>query len=67
MEFIETPNPNAIKMNIHLSKNEYSEDLLSVNGVTSIFYGPGFVTVLKEENIDWASIKEDITKIFDKL
>ena len=41
--------------------------LNNVNGVLSIFFGPGFITVTKEENKDWESITEDIVNIFDRL
>ncbi|KIW20894.1 hypothetical protein PV08_01473 [Exophiala spinifera] len=54
--------------------------LLDVDGVSSVFYGPDFITVTKEEDVNWAHIKpevfsliteaitsgEDIVNTFDK-
>ena len=67
MELIDTPNPNAKKIEIEVNENEVSDKLNNVNGVLSIFFGPGFITVTKEENKDWESITEDIVNIFDRL
>ena len=64
MELIDTPNPNAKKIVIEVNENEISDKLNNVNGVLSIFFGPGFI---KEENKDWESITEDIVNIFDRL
>ena len=43
------------------------ENLKSLKGISSVFFGPGFLTILKDEDIEWESIIEDITIIFDKL
>ncbi|MAJ82999.1 MAG: hypothetical protein CMC16_01730 [Flavobacteriaceae bacterium] len=74
MELIDTPNPNAKKILIDQSlSNEDSKDgvlekkLNSLEGISSVFFGPGFLTILKDEDIKWESIIEDITNIFDKL
>tara|TARA_B100000700_G_scaffold171838_1_gene189822 strand:- start:731 stop:934 length:204 start_codon:yes stop_codon:yes gene_type:complete len=67
MELIDTPNPNAKKMHTDLTEEVLKEDLYKVEGVLSVFFGPGFVTVTKEENIEWESINQDIINIFDKL
>ena len=66
MELIDTPNPNAKKVISNLS-DELSEDLNNIEGVSSVFFGPGFITITKEENTDWESINQDIINIFDKL
>ena len=66
MELIDTPNPNAKKVISDLS-DELSEDLNNIEGVSSVFFGPGFITITKEENTNWESINQDITNIFDKL
>jgi hypothetical protein len=66
MELIDTPNPNAKKVISDLS-DELSEDLNNIEGVSSVFFGPGFITITKEENTDWDSINQDIINIFDKL
>tara|TARA_B100000212_G_C27253114_1_gene481120 strand:- start:433 stop:666 length:234 start_codon:yes stop_codon:yes gene_type:complete len=67
MELIDTPNPNAKKIIIEVYKKNFSDDLLNIDGVASIFFGPGFVTITKEENIEWTSITQEILNIFDRL
>ena len=67
MELIDTPNPNAKKILTDLSESIIAKDLEQVDGVSSIFYGPGFITVSKEDSHNWESITEDIINIFDKL
>ena len=74
MELIDTPNPNAKKILIDQSlsnedsnHSELEKDLNSLKGISSVFFGPGFLTILKDEDIKWESIIEDITIIFDKL
>ena len=80
MQLIDTPNPNAKKLNythnfeiaIYLSFENSNNDLLikgflEINGVKSIFTGPGFLTITKEEKADWNLISNDINNIFDKL
>ena len=72
MEFIDTPNPNAKKIevvhsyevSIYLVKEgAYSPEinyLLSHDGVKSIFTGPNFLTVSKNENYSWEGIIKDL-------
>ena len=67
MELIDTPNPNAKKIVIDISETEVSKELEKIEGVSSVFFGPGFITIMKEENIEWESINQDIINIFDKL
>ena len=67
MELIDTPNPNAKKIITDLSGPVISEELNKIEGVSSVFFGPGFITISKEENIDWELINQDIINIFDKL
>jgi len=67
MELIDTPNPNAKKIVTNLGESDVSVDLHKIEGVSSIFFGPGFITISKEENIEWESINQDIINIFDKL
>ncbi len=67
MELIDTPNPNAKKIISELSESDLSGSLDKIEGVSSIFFGPGFITITKEENIEWESINQDIISIFDKL
>ena len=80
MQLIDTPNPNAKKLNyihnfeiaIYLSLENSNNDLLikgllGIDGVKSIFTGPGFLTITKEEKADWNLISTDINNNFDKL
>ena len=72
MEFIDTPNPNAKKivvehsyeMSIYLvEEGAYSPEinyLLSHDGVKSIFTGPNFLTISKNENYSWEGIIKDL-------
>ena len=67
MELIDTPNPNAKKILTEITEDTLSEDLNKIKGVSSVFFGPGFITITKEENIEWELINQDIINIFDKL
>tara|TARA_B100001029_G_scaffold137061_1_gene116090 strand:- start:183 stop:386 length:204 start_codon:yes stop_codon:yes gene_type:complete len=67
MELIDTPNPNAKKIVTDEKKDHVSEELHKIEGISSIFFGPGFITISKEENTKWESINQDIINIFDKL
>ena len=67
MELIDTPNPNAKKIISDLSDSAFSGDLNKIEGVSSVFFGPGFITITKAENVEWESINQDINSIFDKL
>ena len=67
-----TPNPNSLKfipekkvsnlVSYEISdksniNNEVIRNILSINGVTGIFLGEDFLSVNKEEEIDWENIK----------
>ena len=67
MELIDTPNPNAKKIVFDEKNDEISKSLEGLEGVESVFVGPGFITISKKENYDWEEITEDIASIFDKL
>ena len=75
MELLDTPNPNAKKivlddnnnLNDQSLESDISDDLYKINGVDSVFFGPGFITITKSEATDWESINQDIINIFDKL
>jgi len=74
MDLIDTPNPNAKKVVVDLSSPEeieigekLSNEVNEIHGVSSVFLGPGFVTIIKDENTEWDSINQDIINIFDKL
>ena len=67
MELIDTPNPNAKKIEVNIQDDEIMNSLNSIEGVSSVFLGPGFVTITKNEDVDWELITQDIINIFDKL
>ena len=80
MELIDTPNPNAKKILIEHNYevatyiNNESENvggvaqlLIEINGVDSVFTGPGFLTITRDENTDWATINSDILNKFDTM
>ena len=58
------------KVNLSLSllnQDDLIKDLKEIKGVSSVFFGPNFITITKEETIEWESINQDIINIFDKL
>jgi hypothetical protein len=80
MDLIDTPNPNAKKVLIehdyeiatYIKKESeniigVAKDLIEVDGILSIFPGPGFLTITKEESSDWNVIKNDILNKFDTI
>ena len=80
MQLITTPNPNAKKIEIDHGlevgtvvkstsdkNNALCNQLISISGISTIFAGPGFLTLTKEENSNWDSINHDIVTQFDKL
>ena len=80
MQLITTPNPNAKKVEVEhgldvgtvikstSDKNDtLCNQLISISGISTIFAGPGFLTLTKEENSNWDSINHDIVTQFDKL
>ena len=80
MEIFETPNPNALKIVFNHSLESGTNitevdqvdiplinEIIGIDGVVSIFSGPDFITVMKQNNSEWESIKSNINLIFDKL
>tara|TARA_B100000614_G_C14475023_1_gene464200 strand:+ start:826 stop:1098 length:273 start_codon:yes stop_codon:yes gene_type:complete len=80
MDLIDTPNPNAKKIivkhdyeiAIYISKEDQkvggiAKKLIEIDGVESIFTGPGFLTLTKEEGGDWNLINNDILNKFDTM
>jgi len=67
MELIDTPNPNAKKIETDIQDEEIVNSLNNIEGVSSIFIGPGFLTITKTENVGWELITQEIINIFDKL
>ena len=67
MELIDTPNPNAKKILTDLDERLLLDDLNNIEGVSSVFFGPGFITISKLEDMEWEIITQEINNIFDKL
>ena len=71
MELLATPNPNAKKIliasNVENQQSLITNELNKIEGVSSVFFGPGFVTITKDENIQWEMLNQNIINIFDKL
>ena len=80
MDFLDTPNPNAKKIelnhNFEISKNITEEEvksfpeiltLLNLSGIENIFTGPGFITVIKNTNSSWENIIKDFNSKLDKI
>ena len=70
-----TPNPNSLKflpgkqvsndipveiINKNESNNELVRNILSINGVTGIFLSDDFLSVNKDEKIEWEDLKHII-------
>ena len=80
MDLIDTPNPNAKKVLIehsydiatYIKKDSkniegIAKDLIEIDGILSIFTGPGFLTIAKDESSDWNMINNDILNKFDTM
>ena len=71
MQLLDTPNPNAKKIlidsNVENQQSLITNELNKIEGVSSVFFGPGFVTITKNENVQWEMINQNIINIFDKL
>ncbi len=75
-----TPNPNSLKFlpgkkvsnsgpyeitNKEDMKNELVRNILSINGVEGIFLGQDFISVNKNENINWDEIKHIVISLIN--
>tara|TARA_A100001011_G_scaffold92861_1_gene97629 strand:- start:528 stop:770 length:243 start_codon:yes stop_codon:yes gene_type:complete len=80
MDLIDTPNPNAKKILVdhnyevatYINKESkeiggVAKFLIAVNGVESVFTGPGFLTITKKGDADWETINNDILNKFDTI
>jgi Fe-S cluster biogenesis protein NfuA len=56
--FLEYTSPRATLAAPHPSP--LAARLLDVDGVSSVFYGPDFITVTKAEDVNWAHIKPEV-------
>ena len=78
----ETPNPNSLKFipgkkvsnigSIELMKKEDTNNnllrnILSVNGVESIFLGDDFLSVNKNEKTNWEDIKHIVISLINEF
>ena len=76
----ETPNPNSLKFlpgkkvsnsgpyeitNKDQIQNELVRNILSINGVTGIFLGQDFLSVNKNDNIEWDEIKHIVVSLIN--
>ena len=76
-----TPNPNSLKFipgkivsrassfevtNKDNTNNDLVRNILSINGVTSLFLGSDFISVNKKENIDWEDIKHIVISLINE-
>ena len=77
-----TPNPNSLKFlpgkkvsnsgpyeisNKEDIQNELVRNILSINGVESIFLGQDFISVNKTENIKWEEIKHIVISLINEF
>ena len=77
----ETPNPNSLKFipgkivsnsgSFEINKkdevnNDLIRNILSINGVTGIFLGKDFLSVNKNENINWAELKHIVISFINE-
>ena len=75
-----TPNPNSLKFlpgkvvsnhgSFHITNkdetnNELIRNLLSVNGVKEIFLGQDFISINKQDDIDWDEIKHIVISLIN--
>ena len=67
MELIDPPNPNAKKIMTDLDESLLLNDLNNIDGISSVFFGPGFITISKLEDAKWEIITQEINNLFDKL
>ena len=56
-----------IDSNVENQQSLITNELNKIEGVSSVFFGPGFVTITKDENVQWEMINQNIINIFDKL
>ena len=56
-----------IDSNVENQQSLVTDRLNKIDGVSSVFFGPGFVTITKDEKIQWETINQNIINIFDKL
>ena len=53
--------------NVVIEQEDLLIQLNEVQGISSVFFGPGFITITKVENSMWDTISQEIKNIFDRL
>jgi len=79
IEISPTPNPNALKFTVGTdvggpltfaqgteTDNEMAQELLTIDGVTSIFMSADFVTLTKRADADWNVIGPEAQTILER-
>jgi len=76
-----TPNPNSLKFlpgktvsnsgsyekkKKNSVKNDLVRNILSINGVTSVFLGSDFISVNKQKDISWEDIKHIVVSLINE-
>ncbi len=77
-----TPNPNSLKFlpgeivsnsgSYEIKKKEESnndlvKNILSINGVTGLFLGKDFISVNKEDNVNWEDVKHIVISLINEF
>ena len=77
-----TPNPNSLKFlpgeivsnsgsyeikNKEESNNDLVRNILSINGVTGLFLGKDFISVNKEDNVNWEDVKHIVISLINEF
>ena len=75
-----TPNPNSLKFlpgrvvsnsgsyeikNKEETNNDLVRNILSINGVISLFLGKDFISVNKEKNVNWEDVKHIVISLIN--
>ena len=75
-----TPNPNSLKFlpgktvsnsgtyeitKKNIINNDLIRNILSINGVSSVFLGADFISVNKEKDINWEDIKHIVITLIN--
>ena len=77
-----TPNPNSLKFlpgeivsnsgsyeikNKEESNNDLVRNILSINGVTGLFLGKDFISVNKEDSVNWEDVKHIVISLINEF
>ena len=77
-----TPNPNSLKFfpgkkvsndtpleikDKKMTDNELVRNILSINGVTGVFLADDFLSVNKEQNIEWEDLKHIVISLINEF